>query len=637
MPNVAPVSVTRTAAISYEEFAQTWKAEVESRLADDEKSDNFALRCEATTRLWRDALQLDFADEELTWTDAALTGFDAFWFDETGDGDGGGAPILRLARFLTPADLPVQGRAVTREIGAMCATLSAHDGPQSLQIARDFWAQPEAGAQLAVTFLSTNALPTVELNALPDAEAILTAQSPLPATVEAASLHTLYTRDHVDISVQVPLRIRGDATSEFIIGAVSLPDLYDFLKEFRAKRGELDALYDKNVRVFLGRTGKTNKGISRTLREEPENFGLYNNGLTIVARAIEGGENGAFTLTDPAVVNGCQTTRTLWDTLTELGRAPVASDTEKIAQFEDWRARLARGQVAVKIVRVAPAEDDGLAQDDTLLGKITRFTNTQNTIQEKDFIALDRDFRRWKRELAGRGVFLEILRNEGTRQRARQNKRGYQGAHYEQIAKAFELLKVYGAGWMNEPGAAWNKNSAFVPPRGRIFKEIMRDENAMSGDDFLAALHLQNAAAAQSFGKRGQSVPDSRKLTRHLFYRTMVELTRRVLRKYDLPAERTDCSRALLALENNRDEWRIFVGYAAEAIDDYMNVAGDYSIGKEPSYGGDFNAFLKREDLAKSQSHYPQLWNVWNITERLIARNEAFAARLEKLLRAAFA
>lgn len=629
---------TRTATITYEEFAQTWKTEVEAHFADAHMDgvaagtvDDAQKRREILARLWRDALDLDFDYDELNFADAAQCGFDAWFFDEDDDGE----PTLRLARVLARADLPAEGRAVTRVVGEVCASLSAVEGHEDLRELREFWAQSPAGARLALTLLSLNALPSVELAALSDAEAVLSANAPMAATLEAASLYTLYTRDHVDISVRVPLKIRGEAPGDngFIIGAVGLPDLYQFLKEFREKRGELDALYDKNVRVFLGRKGKTNLGISKTLRVEPENFGLYNNGLTIVARAIEPGEDGAFVLTDPAVVNGCQTTRTLWETLTEQLREPAPTDVERIAAHRDWRARLERGNLAVKVVRVAPAEDDSLDENDTLLGKITRYTNTQNTIQEKDFIALDRDFRRWKRELAGRGVFLEILRNEGTRQRARQSKRGYVGAHYEQIAKAFELLKVYGAGWMNEPGAAWNKNAAFVPPRGAIFRAILRDDNELSGDDFMAALHLQNAAAAQLFGKRGKNVPESRKLTRFLFYRTAVELMRRLLQRFDLPAERGDCSRALLKLANSQSEWRTFVDYATEAIDDYMKPDSDYSIAREPNYSGNFNGFLKREDLAKSRDNYPQLWGEWNMSERLMGRHEAFILRVEKLLR----
>ena len=617
------------AEISYEQFCSQWIAEVKAAFAPDAAPTGRELRREVIAQLLRDALQNDFGDEELVWIEDGAAGLDAYFWDSDEDD----APLMRVARFLLPADLPADGRAVTREIGALCKTLDAATPHGELEPLLDFWRRPQENARLVVTFVSPNLLPAAERDALPNAAAILAANARLETSVEAVSLHTIYTRDYVDISVAVPLRVRGDLDAGFIIGAVSLPDLYDFLKNFREVRGELDALYDKNVRVFLGRNGKTNKGISKTLREEPENFGLFNNGLTIVARAIEAGENGAFVLTDPAVVNGCQTTRTLWDTLSEQLRAPVATDSESIEKHRDWRARLDKGSVAVKIVRVAPAEAESLDDDNDLLGKITRFTNTQNTVQEKDFIALDRDFRRWKRELASRGVFLEILRNEGARQKARQSKRGYQGTHYEQIAKAFELLKVYGAGWMLEPGAAWNKNAAFVPPRGSIFKAIVRDDNAFSGDDFMAALHLQSAAAAQLFGKRGHNVPEARKLTRFLFYRTAVELLRRILRKHDLPAERADCSRALLKLANNKNEWRVFIEYATEAIDDYMNPNGDYSIAREPNYSGNYNAFLKREDLAKSQANYPQLWSIWNMSERLIGRDETFSLRLEKLLR----
>lgn len=106
------------------------------------------------------------------------------------------------------------------------------------------------------------------------------------------------------------------------------------------------------------------------------------------------------------------------------------------------------------------------------------------------------------------------------------------------------------------------------------------------------------------------------------------------MKHFGLPAERSDCSRALIAIHNSRDDWRIFVDYATDAIDDYMKRDGDYSVQKEPIYGGDFNAFFKREDLAKSQGNYPQLWSLWNLIERLMLRNnEAFAGRLEKLLR----
>ena len=64
------------------------------------------------------------------------------------------------------------------------------------------------------------------------------------------------------------------------------------------------------MRRFLGNKGRINRGIEKTLRETPELFGLYNNGITIVVTDFQPHGNGTVQLIDPYVVNGCQTTRT---------------------------------------------------------------------------------------------------------------------------------------------------------------------------------------------------------------------------------------------------------------------------------------------------------------------------------------
>jgi hypothetical protein len=89
--------------------------------------------------------------------------------------------------------------------------------------------------------------------------------------------------------------------------------MYDFLKEYRDKTGDLDQIFEKNVRRFLGSRGRVNnKAIQTTLREAPERFGLYNNGITIVAAEYSVNED-QITLVEPYIVNGCQTSRTLWE------------------------------------------------------------------------------------------------------------------------------------------------------------------------------------------------------------------------------------------------------------------------------------------------------------------------------------
>ena len=56
--------------------------------------------------------------------------------------------------------------------------------------------------------------------------------------------------------------------------------LYEFLKAYRAKTGNLDQiLYEKNVTTIPWKVArKINRGIAKTLKNEPELFGLYNNG-----------------------------------------------------------------------------------------------------------------------------------------------------------------------------------------------------------------------------------------------------------------------------------------------------------------------------------------------------------------------
>lgn len=76
-------------------------------------------------------------------------------------------------------------------------------------------------------------------------------------------------------------------------------------------------LLEKNVRSFLQFRG-VNKGIRETIRVSPEKFIAYNNGLTITATSgdisREGGKVFLNSLTDFQIVNGGQTTATIYFT-----------------------------------------------------------------------------------------------------------------------------------------------------------------------------------------------------------------------------------------------------------------------------------------------------------------------------------
>jgi len=64
-------------------------------------------------------------------------------------------------------------------------------------------------------------------------------------------------------------------------------------------------MFDDNVRDSQGYSA-VNQEISATLKEHPDRFVLFNNGITIVCKKATT-ENGKYVLENPQIVNGCQT------------------------------------------------------------------------------------------------------------------------------------------------------------------------------------------------------------------------------------------------------------------------------------------------------------------------------------------
>lgn len=69
-------------------------------------------------------------------------------------------------------------------------------------------------------------------------------------------------------------------------------------------------MFDANVRAYQGNTDVNNEMI-KTLQNCPENFVLYNNGITIVCNKLTP-KGKTLTISNPQVVNGCQTCNSLY-------------------------------------------------------------------------------------------------------------------------------------------------------------------------------------------------------------------------------------------------------------------------------------------------------------------------------------
>lgn len=124
-------------------------------------------------------------------------------------------------------------------------------------------------------------------------------------------------------------------------------------------------LLEYNVRAFLQATGKVNRGIRDTLRDEPYHFMAYNNGISVTVDEVrtQVAKDG-LTITGfrgLQIVNGGQTTASIHR-----------------ARKRD-RLDLSRVHVAAKVTRL-PAESV-----EAMVPMISRFANTQNVIQEADF------------------------------------------------------------------------------------------------------------------------------------------------------------------------------------------------------------------------------------------------------------
>ena len=138
---------------------------------------------------------------------------------------------------------------------------------------------------------------------------------------------------------------------------------------------QLAAIYDKwgprlleaNVRSFLQARGKVNRGIRDTIRDEPNMFFSYNNGLSATADAIEVEQTDRglrlVRADNLQIVNGGQTTASL-----HAARKSFADQLEQV-------------HVQMKLT-IVPRE-----QSELVVPRISEYANSQNKVNAADFFA----------------------------------------------------------------------------------------------------------------------------------------------------------------------------------------------------------------------------------------------------------
>ncbi len=174
----------------------------------------------------------------------------------------------------------------------------------------------------------------------------------------AYSENSLSSSNSYVIKTSIPELIRITCEDKNLREKYNLED-YSLLNE---KDCDYGVLFD-NVRGYLGEKTKYNKNIFSTLENNPENFFMYNNGITITASQIELDEINGKTkvkldLKNIQVVNGGQTLRSIYD-----------FNNKSKDNINDF---LINGFILIRIFKTSDTND--------LKYKIAEYTNSQNAI-----------------------------------------------------------------------------------------------------------------------------------------------------------------------------------------------------------------------------------------------------------------
>lgn len=182
----------------------------------------------------------------------------------------------------------------------------------------------------------------------------------------------------ITLDTSKPLPIAKTKTERLWCFSTSLRSL---AKTYHKHR---DSLFAGNVRFALRGmdAGRVRTGISNTLKDRPDDFIFFHNGITVVAKSLRF-HNGKTTLRYPSIVNGAQT-------VSHLGRLSHHTMINRNAK------------VLVKLVEVLPNVPFERMETDIAIS-----SNTQNKVKYSDLmvadpylVAIDRGFLR-------HGCFLE--------------------------------------------------------------------------------------------------------------------------------------------------------------------------------------------------------------------------------------
>lgn len=233
------------------------------------------------------------------------------------------------------------------------------------------------------------------------------------------TLSPILVGDELQIEIEAGFEVRADLWRAYV-AAIPAKYLYRLYNKYRTR------LFSANVRDYLGSRksdANINNGIKTTAETSPEDFWVFNNGITVLTHAFEEVEvknKKYLKIRGISIVNGAQTTGALGS----LRKAP--DDTARV-----------------------PARFVETANTD-LIYNIIQYNNSQNKVTASDFRSTDRVQKRLRAEVDA----IPNAKYEG----------GRRGGHKDAIERNKNLLPSYTVGqalaaFHQDPLTAYNQKS----------------------------------------------------------------------------------------------------------------------------------------------------------------------------------
>lgn len=371
-----------------------------------------------------------------------------------------------------------------------------------------------------------------------------------------------------------------------ILGVVSLQNFRKFVGANKSY------IFESNVRKYLGEKKRgVNQLLQKTIDEFPEDFFKYNNGITIVVTKFEKQNNTEIKLTEAQIVNGAQTASTILN---------------KVKPFD-----VRKGSVSVTIIQ----EDVQLERN-----KITRYRNSQNAIQGKDLISLERDHQDVHAQLKAMGYYYEYQAG-GWIGISESERKTFEGnPSYDMYLKEDEkpvmhvievkdAIQAMVAGIWQEPTKPYGSVGRYMPG-GTQYKHVFKvDFKAKWQLFFYPYLVLKYCVNNFKYGKKAAELPEL-KYARLLFVTAYFLILSKYVMKKDIEKIKEDPT----LLENyfkNFEANSMLLKFTHERIKNYVGNARDWIEEKPPEDKPTLHNFFSRsawdEQLQRSFKNHVEV------------------------------